>query len=112
MLMRKNEVNAMSEVLIIARFVASQGKEDQLKALLQGMLTPTRAEAGCERYELYGSDARGHFYLYETWENQAALDQHIATPHFRHLEQAVGELLTEPFEVNILHSIEARDTNA
>ena len=102
----------MSEVLIIARFVASQGKEDQLKALLQGMLTPTRAEAGCERYELYGSDARGHFYLYETWENQAALDQHIATPHFRHLEQAVGELLTEPFEVNILHSIEARDTNA
>ena len=102
----------MSEVLIIARFVASQGKEDQLKALLQGMLTPTRAEAGCERYELYGSDARGRFYLYETWENQAALDQHIATPHFRHLEQAVGELLTEPFEVNILHSIEARDTKA
>ena len=102
----------MSEVLIIARFVASQGKEDQLKALLQGMLTPTRAEAGCERYELYGSDARGRFYLYETWENQAALDQHIATPHFRHLEQDVGELLTEPFEVNILHSIEARDTKA
>ena len=102
----------MSEVLVIARFVASQGKEERLGTLLQGMLTPTRAEPGCERYELYGSDARGRFYMYETWENQAALDQHIATPHFRHLQQAVGELLTEPFEVNILRSIQARDPKA
>jgi quinol monooxygenase YgiN len=52
----------MSEVRVIARFVASQGKEDQLGTLLQGMLTPTRAELGCERYELYGSDTVGRFY--------------------------------------------------
>ena len=76
------------------------------------MLTPTRAEPGCERYELYGSDAGGRFYLYETWESQAALDQHIATPHFRHLQQAVGKLLTEPFEVNILRSILPGDSPA
>ena len=96
----------MSEVRVIARFVASEGKEDQLRTMLRGMLTPTRAEPGCERYELYESDARGRFYLYETWESQAALDQHIATPHFRHLQQSVGELLTERFEVNILRSIQ------
>lgn len=102
----------MSEVRVIARFVASQGKEDQLGTLLQGMLTPTRAELGCERYELYGSDTGGRFYLYETWKSQAALDQHIATPHFRRLEQAVGELLAEPFEVNILRSIQAGNTKA
>ncbi len=96
----------MTEVRVIARFVASKGKEDQLKTLLQSMLTPTRAEPGCERYELYESDSRGRFYLSETWESQAALDQHIATPHFKHLEQAVGELLNEPFEVNILRSIQ------
>ncbi len=102
----------MSEVRVIARFVASKGKKDQLRTLLQGMLTPTRAEGGCERYELYESDARGRFYLCETWESQAALDQHIATPHFRHLQQAVGELLTEPFEVNILRSIPPGDSPA
>jgi len=100
----------MSEVRVIARFVASQGKEDQLKTLLQGMIAPTRAELGCERYELYESDSKGRFYLYETWKSQAALDQHIATPHFKHLAQAVGELLSEPFEVNILRSITPGDT--
>ncbi len=95
----------MAEVRVIARSVALKGKEDQLRALLQGMLIPTRAEPGCELYELYESDSRGRFYFYEEWESQAALDQHVATPHFKHLEQSVGELVTEPFEVNILKGI-------
>ncbi len=43
----------MAEVQVIARSVARKGKEDQLRALLQGMLTPTRAEPGCKLYELY-----------------------------------------------------------
>lgn len=102
----------MSKLNVIARFIATKGKEDQLRTLLQGMLTLTRAEPGCERYELYESDSRGRLYLYETWESQAALDQHIATPHFGHLKQAVGELLSEPFEVNILRSVPASDSPA
>lgn len=95
----------MAEVRVIARFVARKGKEKQLRALLQGMLAPTRAERGCKSYELYESDSRGRFYLCETWESQAALDQHKGTPHFKHLAQTVGELVTEPFEVNILKRI-------
>ncbi len=102
----------MSEVRVIARFAASQGQEDGLKTLLQGMLSPTLAESGCERYELYETDSRGRFYLNETWESQAALDQHKATPHFKHLVQAAGELLSEPFEVNILRSIAPSDSLA
>jgi quinol monooxygenase YgiN len=97
----------MAEVLMICRFVARKGKEDQLRALLQGMLAPTHAEPRCKLYELYESDSRGRFYLYEKWESQAALDQHAAMPHFKHLEQTIGELLKEPFEVNILESIPA-----
>jgi len=95
----------MAEVRVIARFVARKGKEDQLRALLQGMLAPTRAESGCKLYELYESNSKGRFYIYEIYESQAALNQHAATPHFRHLEQTVGELLQDPFEVNILERI-------
>ncbi len=102
----------MSEVRVIARFVAGKGKEDQLKALLQSMLKPTRAELGCKSYELYESDASGRFYLYENWESQSALDRHIATAHFQHLKQALGELLSDPFEVNILRGIPPGDSPA
>ena len=97
----------MAEVRVIARFVAGNGKEDQLRAVLQGMLAPTRAESGCKLYELYESNSKGRFYIYEIYETQAALDQHAASPHFKHLEQTVGELLQEPFEVNILRAVTA-----
>jgi quinol monooxygenase YgiN len=69
------------------------------------MLTPTRAESGCESYELYESDFRGHFYLTETWESQAALDRHMATPHFERLKKTGAELVREPFEVNLVKGI-------
>ena len=95
----------MAEVRVIARFVARKGKEDQLRAVLQGMLASTRAESGCKLYELYESDSKGRFYIYEIYESQAALDQHAASPHFKHLQQTVGELLEEPFEVNILRTV-------
>jgi quinol monooxygenase YgiN len=95
----------MTEVRVIARSVARGGSENQLRELLRGMLAPTRAESGCELYELYESDSKGRFYFYEVWESQAALDQHAASPHFKHLEQTVGELVQEPFEVNILERV-------
>jgi len=95
----------MAEVRVIARSVAQRGKEEQLRELLQGMLAPTRAESGCKVYELYESDSKGRFYFYEIWESQAALDRHAASPHYRHLAQTVGELVQQPFEVNILAGI-------
>jgi quinol monooxygenase YgiN len=95
----------MAEVRVIARFVARKGKETELRAVLEGMLAPTRAELGCKLYELYESDSEGRFYFYETWESPDALDQHVATPHFKRLEQVGGQLVNEPFEVNILSKI-------
>ena len=95
----------MAEVRVIARSAAHRGTEDQLRKLSRGMLGPTRAESGCKLYELYESDSAGRFYFYEIWESQAALDQHAASPHFKHLEQTLGELAQEPIEVNILERI-------
>ena len=95
----------MAKVHVMARFVAYERKENELRALLQGMLSPTRAESGCESYELYESDSRGRFYLDERWESQAALDQHMTTPHFKHLKQRGGELVKEAFEINIVKSV-------
>jgi quinol monooxygenase YgiN len=95
----------MAEIRVIARAQARKGKESQLRELLRGMLAPTRGEAGCKLYELYESESKGRFYFHETWVSQTALDQHAASPHYRHLQQALVELVQEPFEVNILERI-------
>jgi quinol monooxygenase YgiN len=96
----------MAEVRVIARSVARRGMENQLRELLRSMLAPTRAESGCKLYELYESNSKGCFYFYEIWESQAVLDKHAASPHFKHLEQSIGELVQEPFEINILDRIQ------
>jgi quinol monooxygenase YgiN len=95
----------MAKVNVIARFVAREKKENELKSLVEAMLAPTRAESGCELYELYESDTKGRFYLRETWASQAALDQHMATAHFKRLKETGGELVQEPFEINSLKTI-------
>jgi quinol monooxygenase YgiN len=95
----------MAEVRVIARAVARAGKEDELRVLLQDMIAPTHREPGCLLYELYESHREGRFYFHESWENAAALDDHVTTPHFQHLQQEIGELLAEPFEVNILKEV-------
>jgi quinol monooxygenase YgiN len=88
----------MAEALVICRFVARKGKEDQLRALV----SPYTRQPECRLYELYESDSRGRFCLNETWKSQAALDQHMATPDFKRLEQTGGELVREAFEINMV----------
>jgi quinol monooxygenase YgiN len=39
------------------------------------------------------------------WENQAALEQHAASPHYKRLELSIRDLLEEPFEINILREV-------
>jgi quinol monooxygenase YgiN len=97
----------MDEVLLICRFVARAGAEDQLRALLQGMLAPTHAEPGCRQYDLYETGTKGRFFLSERWQSQAALDQHMATPHFQRLKQIGGGLVSEPFEINYVKKFQA-----
>jgi quinol monooxygenase YgiN len=38
-------------------------------------------------------------------ESQAALDLYVATPHFERLKQIGGELVSEPFEINLVKKI-------
>jgi quinol monooxygenase YgiN len=95
----------MAEVRVIARAVPRKGKENHLKVLLQGMLAPTQAEPGCRLYELYQSGEGGRFYFYELWESQAALQEHATSSHYKHLQRSIGDLLEEPFEVNILQEV-------
>jgi quinol monooxygenase YgiN len=88
-----------------ADFRDASERKSNFRALLQDMVAPTHAEPGCKLYELYDSDSRGRFFLYERWESQAALDLHMATPHFKRLKQTGEELVREPFEINFVKKI-------
>ena len=96
----------MAKVRVIARAVAREGKAAELKAVLQQMLAPTRAEKGCEYYELFEASEGGRFYFNELWTSQEDLEVHAASGHFHDLMvKQARALLAEPLEVSLLTEI-------
>ena len=91
----------MSEQLIVvARVRAKAGQEARLRHELQGLVSPTRAEAGCLRYDLHESKTEpGWFLFYEIWKSEADLDTHFQTPYLKAFFQMAPELADGPSEV-------------
>jgi quinol monooxygenase YgiN len=75
---------------VLAHYVAKPGKEDALKSVLVALVPPTRRELGCYQYDLLvdSADPR-QFCFVERWDDEIALDQHLAT---NHVKKAVGQL--------------------
>ena len=85
----------MKTLTVIALFHARPGKEAELRAVLTGLLAPTRAEAGCINYDLHASpDDAAKFLFHENWTSQVALDAHMQSPHINALLPRVNELCT------------------
>lgn len=80
----------MAEIPIVlnVHIQAVQGREEELAGQLHALLAPTRKEPGCLAYRLHRDpeDPR-NFMFYESFKDQLALDQHLASPHFQEFQQ-------------------------
>ncbi len=69
-------------VRVVVRITARPEKVEELKALLRGLVEPTRREKGCVSYQLLQNKADPtDFTFVEEWESDAAIDSHFETPH-------------------------------
>ena len=81
-------------VKLIARLQAKAGQEAMVAEALRKLTPPSRAEAGCILYDpCRVKDDPAVLLVLEEWESQAALDEHMQTPHFHAFLAAVGEAL-------------------
>jgi len=65
-------------------FIAKEGSEAKMKELLAAMVIPSKAEKGCLFYEIFQYEkSRRKFMAVETWENEAALDGHKTSAHYK-----------------------------
>jgi quinol monooxygenase YgiN len=87
-----------SKVLTLTvTFHARPGKEAELRALLTGLLKPTRQEAGCINYDLHiATDDPAKFLFYENWASKEHHQAHDKTPHIQNLRAHIGELSLPP----------------
>jgi quinol monooxygenase YgiN len=62
-------------------------RADEVERLLRELGAASRRESGCAGFDVCRGDAdnAGTFVLFEKWRDQAALDAHYATEHFKRL---------------------------
>ncbi len=64
--------------------VAKPNREAELRAALEGLVAPSRADDGCLQYDLHTDrENPRHFFLYERWRDEAAWRAHMETPHLK-----------------------------
>jgi len=86
---------------IIARFQAKPGQEARAREVLQALLAPTRAEAGCINYDLHQSlNDPAAFVFYENWESAAHLEAHARSAHIRALHAVEPDVFAAPPEIS------------
>lgn len=80
-------------VKIVAILTAKPGKASELRALLDGMIVPSRAEPGNLRYDLWVDQANPErLVLDELYVDQAAIEAHRASAHFGHYLAQINDL--------------------
>ena len=68
---------------VAVTYVIQAGQEETAAGLLKKMIPLTRQEPGCRMYLVHRSPADPRrFFLYEQYDDQAALDAHRAAPYF------------------------------
>ncbi len=91
---------------VFARFKAKRGSEDRVRRALMDMIEPTVQENANIGYALHSaSDDPTLFLLYEQWQDQAGLDNHMQQPHFAEMERMLDGALESAMEVITAHMI-------
>lgn len=88
---------------MIVHLKTKDGAGPKFETAFSKALKPTRAEKGCHAYELNRDTKTPTSYvLYERWQNLAALEAHLKTPHITALLAELGDLLDGPPELRVL----------
>jgi len=71
-------------IVIIAEFTVKPENLERVLEMARQLQDASRKEPGCERYVAHRSlDKPLHFCFYEMYTDQAAIDAHRATAHYR-----------------------------
>jgi quinol monooxygenase YgiN len=91
----------MAESLrVVARITARPDTVDEVKALLGGLIEPTRKETGCITYELLQNRQEPtDFTFVEEWDGDASLDAHLASDHLSRALPRLQQLVTVPPDI-------------
>ena len=88
--------------VISARVSIKPEKVDAFIAATKDLIEKSRAEEGCVSYSLYQDPQdKTKFLFFEEWKNQAAVDFHFATEHFKKFGETLNDCASAPAVITI-----------
>ena len=79
---------------VVAHIHARKETQEELRKVLEGLVTPTRKESGCVRYQLFRNNLDPQdFTFIEEWKSDAALEAHLRSEHFHSAQAAFPRLV-------------------
>lgn len=94
-----------SIVTVIATFVPKKSRVKDFVDLMRSMVESSRAEPGCLRYDFY-EDGEGRFFMLEEYRDQAAVNAHRESVHYKEYRSKVPEMLAAPIAVTVLSPLD------
>jgi quinol monooxygenase YgiN len=80
------------KVIVTAKWLIKPGKEQAWIDLVRSLLKPSSSESGCISYTMYkGIYEPNTFFFFEEWQDDAAFEQHLVSPHVNAALQVVAE---------------------
>lgn len=65
-----------------------------LPLMLENASTSARDEPGCRQFDVcLDPNHPGHVFLYEVYDDRAASDAHLSTPHFKSFDAATAGMM-------------------
>ena len=78
-------------IVLAVTWKAKPGNEAEMRRVLSVLAVEARKEPGCVQFiPSQGREDRSLFFIYEEYKDDAALEAHRATPHFK--QYARGDL--------------------
>lgn len=79
-------------VIVTAKWLIKAEKEQAWIDLVRSLLEPSNAEPGCISYAMYkGISEPNTFFFFEEWQDEAAFEQHLISPHVTAALKVISE---------------------
>jgi len=83
--------------VVVPLKVKPEMRDKFLAAALDDSTCSVRDEPGCLRFDVLADEADpAHFFFYEVYRDEKALEAHRASPHYARWREASEQVLAEP----------------
>ena len=81
-------------VIIVDFEIDPEQIDDFLPLMCENASASARDEPGCRQFDVcHDPDQPGHVFLYEVYDDRAAFDAHLSTPHFKSFDAATASMI-------------------